>query len=112
MNKKRSLFFYKDYFSKFYQKQNKKTQSKILWTLRIIEDLERIPESYLKHLENTDGLYEIRIQFGSNIYRVFCFFDATNIVVIGHGFTKKSHKTPTKELDKALKIRREYYNEK
>ena len=77
-----------------------------------MKTFERIPESYLKHLENTDGLYEIRIQYGSNIYRVFCFFDAANIIVIGHGFTKKSQKTPTKELDKALKIRREYYNEK
>ncbi|OYT15236.1 MAG: addiction module toxin RelE [Bacteroidetes bacterium 4572_77] len=71
-----------------------KVQRKILWTLRIIEDMDRIPEIYLKHLKNTTGLYEIRVQVGSSIFRIFCFFDRDNIVVIGHGFQKKSQKTP------------------
>lgn len=112
MTKKRELLLYKDYFRNFYKSQTKKVQAKIIWTLRIIEDLDIIPEIYFKHLENTDGLYEIRIQVGNNIYRVFCFFDELNIVVIGHGIQKKTQKTPLKEIEKAQKIRKEYYDEK
>jgi predicted HTH transcriptional regulator len=92
--------------------QTKKVQTKIIRTIKIIEDLDRIPEIYFKHLENTDGLYEIRIQLGSDIYRIFCFFDDKNIVVVGHGFQKKTQKTPSKEIEKAQKIRKEYYDEK
>jgi len=81
MNKKRELYFFKDYFEKFYDRQTKKVQKKILWTLKIIEEIDRIPEVYMKHLKNTSGLYEIRIQVGNNIYRVFCFFDIDNLVI-------------------------------
>ena len=112
MNKKRELLFYKNYFREFYKSQSKKTQKKILWTLKIIEELDRIPETYFKHLTGTLGLYEIRVQVGSNIYRIFCFFDHDNIVVVGHGFQKKTQKTPKKEIDRAEIIKKEYYEEK
>jgi len=112
MNKKRELNFFKDYFEKFYDTQTVKVQRKILWTLRIIEDIDRIPETYLKHLKDTSGLYEIRVQVGSNIYRIFCFFDIDNIVVIGHGFQKKSQKTPKQQIEKAEQIKKEYYDSK
>lgn len=112
MNKKRELVFYKDYFKNFYESLTWKVQKKILWTLDIIEMLDRIPEVYFKHLENTDGLYEIRVQIGNNIYRIFCFFDKNDIVVVGHGFQKKTQKTPQAELDKADKIKKQYYEEK
>lgn len=87
-------------------------QKKILWTLNVVETLDRIPETYFKHLEDTDGLYEIRVQAGSNIYRIFCFFDEGNLVVVGHGFQKKTQKTPDGELKKAEKIKAEYYEQK
>ncbi len=112
MNKKRELLFYKNYFREFYKSQSKKTQKKILWTLKIVEELERIPETYFKHLTGTSGLYEIRVQVGSNIYRIFCFFDHNNIVVVGHGFQKKTQKTPQKEIDKAEINKKEYYEGK
>ncbi len=112
MNKKLELNFFKNYFEKFYDNQTIKIQRKILWTLRIIEDIDRIPEIYLKHLKNTSGLYEIRVQSGSNIYRIFCFFDIDNIVVIGHGFQKKSQKTPKQQIERAEQIRKEYYDSK
>lgn len=112
MTKKRELIFFKEYFREFYQSQPRKVQCKIIWTLRIIEDIERIPESYFSYMEGTNGLYEIRVQFGSNIYRIFCFFDDLNIVVVGHGFQKKSQKTPINEIERALKIKKEYYDEK
>ena len=112
VDKKRGLYFYKDYFNEFYSDQTVKVQKKILWTLRVIEDLDRIPEIYFKHLEGTDGLYEIRVQSGSDIFRIFCFFDDKNLVVIGHGFQKKTQKTPEREIERGEKIKREYYEEK
>lgn len=112
MTKNRELYFFKDYFERFYDEQTEKVQRKILWTLKIIEEIDRIPEVYLKHLKNTSGLYAIRVQVGSNIYRIFCFFDIDNLVVIGHGFQKKSQKTPKQEIAKAEQIKQEYYDSK
>ena len=71
-----------------------------------------IPETYLKHFENTDGLYEIRVQLASDIFRIFCFFDKGQLVVLANGFQKKDQKTPKKEIIKALKIKQDYENEK
>ncbi len=73
--KVRTIFLFKDYFISFYTKQNQKVKDKILWTFKVIETQKQVPETYLKHLKGTDGLYEIRIQQGNNIYRVFCFFN-------------------------------------
>lgn len=112
MAKKRELFFFKHYFESFYNSLDEKVQSKILWTFRLVEDLDRIPEQYLKHLKNTSGLYEIRVQVGSNIFRIFCFFDMDNVVVVGHGFQKKSQKTPKQQIEKAERIKQEYYDRK
>ncbi len=108
----RSIQFYKSYFQKFFDKQNKKTKAKIVWTLELIEEHKRIPETYLKHLENTDGLYEVRVKQGSNIFRIFCFFDQGQLIILANGFQKKSKKTPQKEIKRAIKIKEEYENEK
>ena len=107
----RTVIFYKDYFVEFFVKQREKVQDKITWTLELIEHLEKIPETYLKHLENTDGLYEIRVKQGSDIFRIFCFFDKGKFIVLANGFQKKEQKTPKKEIEKALKIKKEYENE-
>lgn len=106
--KYRTITFYKNHFQDFFSKQNRKVKAKIVWTLELIEDLQRVPETYLKHLENTDGLYEIRVQLGSDIFRIFCFFDKGHLVVTVNGFQKKSQKTPKKEIEMALKIKAEY----
>ena len=74
--------------------------------------MERVPETYLKHVENTDGLFEIRVQLSGNIFRIFCFFDQGQLVVLANGFQKKTQKSPRKEIDKALKIKAEYESEK
>ncbi len=110
--KYRKIVFYKDYFQDFFDKQTKKVKAKIVWTFDLVEDLQRVPETYLKYLENTDGLYEIRIQLGSDIFRIFCFFDKGQLVVLANGFRKKSQKTPKKEIEFAIKIKEEYENEK
>ena len=110
--KYRTIKFFKDYFQTFFEKQNNKVQAKIVWTFEMLEDLERVPETFLKHIENTDGLYEIRVQFGSDIFRIFCFFDKGQLVILANGFQKKTQKAPKKEIEKALKIKAEYENEK
>ena len=78
----------------------------------MVEDLQRVPETYLKHIENTQGLYKVRVQSGSDIFRIFCFFDQGQLVVLANGFQKKTQKTPKKEIEMALKIKAEYENEK
>jgi phage-related protein len=78
----------------------------------LVEDLQRVPETYLKHIESTDGLYEIRVQLGSDIFRIFCFFDQGQLVILVNGFQKKTQKTTKKEIELALKIKAEYENEK
>ena len=110
--KTRTIIFYKDYFEEFFVKQREKVRAKIIWTFDLIEEVDKVPETYLKHIENTDGLYEIRIQQASDIFRIFCFFDKGKIVVLANGFQKKTQKTPKKEIEKALKIMEEYKNEK
>jgi phage-related protein len=109
-SKIRTTIFYKNYFREFFLKQRIKV--KIIWTLDLIEEVQRVPETYLKHIENTDGLYEIRIQQASDIFRIFCFFDDGKLVILANGFQKKTQKTPPKEIVKALKIKAEYENEK
>ncbi len=108
----RSIIIYKHYFSDFYAGQTNEVKAKIDWTIRLIKELPRIPEQYFKHLEGTDGLYEIRVQQGNNIYRIFCFFDAGNLVVLGNAFQKKTQKTPANEINLALKIKKDYFDEK
>ncbi len=103
---------FKNYFSDFYENQKQKVKEKILWTFRIIETIPHVPKEYLKHFEGTDGLYEIRVQTGRDIFRIFCFFDEGNLVVLANGFQKKTQKTPKQEIEKALKIKEEYEYEK
>ena len=110
--KYRSIIFYKDYFQEFFVKQRDKVKEKIIWTFELIEELQQVPEMYLKHIENTDGLFEIRVQQGSDIFRIFCFFDKGQLVILANGFQKKTQKTPKKEIEKALKIKEEYENKK
>jgi phage-related protein len=71
-----------------------------------------VPETYLKHLEGTAGLFEIRVQLGNDIFRIFCFFDEGKLIVLANGFQKKTQKTPKQEIEKALKIMELYHEEK
>ena len=112
-NKKfRTAVFYKDYLEQFFVKQNNRVKEKIIWTIRLVEDVEVVPSIYLKSITGTNGIYEIRIQTGSDIFRIFCFFDKENIIVVGNGFQKKTQKTPKNEIIKAIQIKLNYENEK
>ena len=106
--KRRTVIFYKDYFERFFLEQSEKVKSKIIWTIELIEELERIPETYLKRIETTDGLYEIRIKQGSDIFKIFCFFNQGKLIILANGFHKKTQKTPKKEIERAIKIKEEY----
>ena len=111
MSNDRKVIVYKNYFLDFYESQNEKVQAKIEWTLNLIQVTPKVPEKFFKHIEGTKGLYEIRVEVGSNIYRIFSFFDKGNLVVLGNAFQKKSQKTPKKEIEKALRIMEEYQND-
>jgi phage-related protein len=115
VNKKlkyRNIIFFKNYFQDFFDKQSQKVKNKIIWTFELIEELQRVPETYLKYIENTDGLYEIRVQAGNDIFRIFCFFDYGKLVVLINGFQKKTQRTPKKEIEIAIKIKAEYESKK
>jgi phage-related protein len=85
-----------------------KVAQKIVWVLKLLEDLEIVPSSYFKKLVGTEEIWECRIQFGSNTYRIFCFF-IDNSVILTHGFVKKSQKTPAGEIEKAEAYRRDFF---
>jgi phage-related protein len=108
----REVVFYGEHFRDFYQGLDKKTKLKVDWTINLLEKVEHVPEKNFKHLTGTEGLYEIRVEFESNIYRIFSFFDAGNLIIAIYGFQKKTSKTPNSEIDKALKIKNQYFNEK
>jgi len=108
----RQIIAYKRYFLDFYEAQTNDVQRKIEWTLNLLRTIERVPKKYFDHMTGTDGLYEVRVESGGNIFRIFAFFDKGNIVVLENGFQKKTRRTPKKEIEKALKIKVEYENEK
>ncbi len=110
--KVREVIAYENHFEDFLQEQPAKVQDKIFKIIEAIETLERVPANYLKSLEGTNGLYEARIQLGSNIWRVFCFFDNGKLVILLNGFQKKTQKTPKNEMEKALRLMSKYYTEK
>jgi len=85
-----------------------KAAQKVTWVLKLIEDLDIVPSSYFKKLTGTEEIWECRIAFGSNAYRIFCFFAENSVVVLTHGFTKESQKTPKTEIERAEAYRKDF----
>lgn len=108
----RKIIFHGEYFLDFYKKLDDKTKSKVQYVLELIKQVEQVPEKFLKPLTGYQGLFEIRIEFQSNIYRIFCCFDEGKLVVLFNGFQKKSQKTPTEELERAMRLKEDYFNHK
>ena len=106
----REIRFYKNYFIDFYISQDIKVQKKVEYVFKLIRTVERVPEKFLKHIEDTDGLYEIRIKYQSDIFRIFCCFDEGSVVVLFNALQKKTLKTPKRDIDKGLKLKQEYFN--
>ena len=108
----RRVIVYKNYFLDFYKEQDNKVQEKIEYVLDLIRFENRVPIKFLKFLENTDGIYEVKVVTTFRSIRILCFFDKGKLVVLTNCFIKKSQKTPRKEIKLAEKLKKEYLNEK
>lgn len=109
---KRKIEIYKNHFWDFYNKLDVKVQDKIDWTITLVQTNQIVPEKHFKHLTKTDGLWEIRVSANNGIFRIFCFFDKGNLVVLLSGFQKKTQKTPKSEMKRAERLKKDYYENK
>ena len=108
----RTTYVYGTEFWDFYYSQKSEVQDKIDWVIGLVRTLRMVPEKFFKHLEGTEGLFEIRVKLGSDIFRIFCFFDEGNLVILLNGFQKKTSKTPRHEIEKAERLKQKYYEDK
>jgi len=105
----RQIIFHGHYFLEFYQSLDAKVKNKIQYVLELIKQVERVPVKFLAPMSGYEGLYEVRVEYQSNIYRIFCCFDEGRLVVLFNGFQKKTQKTPKEELEKAMRLKNEYF---
>ncbi len=108
----RDIFYFKNYYLDFFGSLKPEVKSKFNWTLQLIATVDRVPEKFFKHMSGTSGLYEIRVEVGTDIYRVFSFFDKGQLIILVNGFQKKTQKTPKAEIALAEKLKKEYFDEK
>jgi phage-related protein len=108
----RQLIFHRHYFTDFYIAQSAKVQEKIEYVFKILRTVDKVPGKILEHMTGTDGLYEVRVEVGSNIFRIFCCFDKGSLVILFNGFQKKTQKTPKQEIELAEKLKKEYFESK
>ena len=106
----RTIRAYEHYYTDFFNSLSKGVQEKILYGILKLKNERFLSSKFVKSIR--DGLFELRIEYQGNIYRIFFIFDEGNIVILFNGFQKKTQKTPTKEIDKALKLKAEYYERK
>lgn len=108
----RKIIFHKQYFLEFYTAQKEDVRKKINQVLKLVETQEHIPQKFFRPIETVDGLFEIRVEMASNIYRIFCCFDKGNLVVLFQGFQKKSQKTPMDQIARGERLMNEYFKDK
>jgi phage-related protein len=108
----REIYYYRDYYLDFFETLKPDVQKKFNWTLQLIATISRVPEKFFKYIKGSTGLYEIRVEVGSDIYRVFTCFDKGQIIILLNGFQKKSQKTPKNEIELAEKLKKLYFDEK
>lgn len=108
----RTIIFYQNHFIDFYKELNPKVKEKVKYVLELIKQVERVPEKFLAPMTGYEGLFEIRIEYQSNIFRIFCCFDHGQLIVLFNGFQKKSQKTPKIEIERAMKLKTEYFENK
>lgn len=108
----RKIIAYKNYFLDFYLAQDEKVQLKIEYVLDLIRFEKNLSAKFLKLLQNTDGIFELRVITTFKSIRILCFFDGAELVVLCNCFVKKTQKTPRKEIRKAEKIKMEYLADK
>ncbi|MBR5905915.1 MAG: type II toxin-antitoxin system RelE/ParE family toxin [Bacteroidales bacterium] len=108
----RKVVVYGDYFKEFRKTLNKETLKKLYQVLTLIMKVEIVPEKFLKAVKGYNGLYEVRLEYEGNIYRIFCCFDEGDLVILFNGFQKKTQKTPVEQLAKAAALMKMYYEQK
>ena len=108
----RNIITHKNHFEKFYREQDSKTQEKIENVLDLVRWEHQIPFKFFKHIIHSDGIYEIRVRTAFRNIRILCFFDNENLLVLCNTFTKKTQKTPQKEIRLAERLRKEYFDGK
>ena len=112
MTNDRKIIFYGKYFAEFYIEQTTTVQEKVEFVLKIVRTVDKIPKKYFDHLTGTKGLFEIRVESESNIFKIFCCFDEGNLVILFNAFQKKSQRTPAEEIKLAEKLQKEYFIQK
>ena len=108
----RDIFYYKNFYLDFFENLQPEVRKKFNWTLQLIATIDRVPEKFFKHITGSSGLYEIRVEVGSDIFRVFSFFDKGKLVILLNGFQKKTAKTPKNEIELAERLKKQYFDEK
>ena len=103
------ILFYENHFLDFYAPLQDKVKMKIKYVLELIKQVEKVPVKFLSPMTGYEGLYEVRVEYESNIYRIFCCFDKGRLIVLFNGFQKKTQKTPKKEIEKAMRLKQEYF---
>ena len=93
----------------FLDSLSNKQVEKVFFVLDLIETIELVPRKFFKKLEATDDIWEVRVQQGNNIFRLFGFFDGSELVVLNHAFTKKTQKVPKKEIKIAEQRKKDYF---
>jgi phage-related protein len=106
----REIIAYKDYYSDFMSKLSEKEQMKIRRALLLFSEVERVPSHFIKYIE--DDIYEFRVNYGNNEFRIFFIYDGEKLVILFNAFRKKMQKTPQNEITKAKRLKKEYYEDK
>ncbi|MEX6688947.1 type II toxin-antitoxin system RelE/ParE family toxin [Danxiaibacter flavus] len=108
----RQILSYGKYFPEFYLSISQEVQEKIDYVFELVKKIDQVPKRFLKHLDGTDGIYEIRVEYQNNIYRIFCFFDKGNLIILINSFQKKAQKIPKREIELAVKLKKQYFLDK
>ena len=106
----KKIITYKHYFSDFISTLSMDECNKIRRALDLFKVEDKIPRHFIKFIR--DGIYEFRVNYGNNEFRIFFIYDGDTIVVLFNAFKKKTQKTPDKEITKALRLKEEYYETK
>ena len=107
----REIFYFKNFYLNFFDTLKPNVKKKFNWTLQLLSTIDTVPEKYFKHMTGSSGIFEIRVEVGSEIFRVFSFFDKGKLIILLNGFQKKSQKTPRNELELAEKLKKQYFDE-
>ncbi len=105
----RTIIFYENYFIEFYMSLDNKVREKVKYVLELIKQVDRVPDKFLTQITDYEGLFEIRVEYQSNIYRIFCCFDSGKLVILFNGFQKKTQKTAKEEIERAMRLMSAYF---